>query len=109
MADSFGAEAESGAIQQLPIDNNWIENPYRPIAIAIAIAIAIGRSYSLFAVSLRAGKRAAAVMSLVDSARLTGHDPYAYLRDVLERLLTQPASRIAELQPHSLQAQLATT
>jgi hypothetical protein len=32
-------------------------------------------------------------MSLVHSARLNGHDPYAYLRDVLERLPTQPASR----------------
>ena len=46
----------------------------------------------------------AAVMSLVHSARLNGHDPYAYLRDVLERLPTQPASRIAELLPHRWQA-----
>ena len=54
----------------------------------------------LFADSLRAGKRAAAVMSLVHSARLNGRDPYAYLKDVLERLPTQPASRIDELLPH---------
>jgi hypothetical protein len=54
----------------------------------------------LFAGSLRAGKRAAAVMSLMHSARINGHDPYAYLRDVLERLPTQPASRIDELLPH---------
>ena len=39
-------------------------------------------------------------MSLVHSARLNGLDPHAYLRDVLERLPTQPASRIAELLPH---------
>ena len=39
-------------------------------------------------------------MSLVHSARLNGLDPYAYLRDVLERLPTQPANRIAELLPH---------
>jgi transposase len=77
---------------ELPIDNNWVENQIRPIA--------IGRNNWLFAGSLRAGKRAAAVMSLVHSARLNGHDPYAYLRDVLERLPTQPASRIAELLPH---------
>ena len=38
--------------------------------------IAIGRNNWLFAGSLRAGKRAAAVMSLVHSARLNGHDPY---------------------------------
>ena len=79
----------------LPIDNNWVENQIRPIA--------IGRNNWLFAGSLRAGKRAAAIMSLVHSARLNGHDPYAYLRDVLERLPTQPASRIAELLPHRWQ------
>lgn len=39
-------------------------------------------------------------MSLVHSARLNAHDPYAYLRYVLKRLPTQPASRIAELLPH---------
>ena len=76
----------------LPADNNWVENQIRPIA--------IGRSNWLFAGSLRAGQRAAAIMSLVHSARLNGHDPYAYLRDVLERLPTQPASRIDELLPH---------
>jgi transposase len=79
----------------LPIDNNWVENQIRPIA--------LGRSNWLFAGSLRAGKRAAAVMSLVHSARLNGHDPYAYLKDVLERLPTQPASRIDELLPHRWQ------
>jgi transposase len=79
----------------LPIDNNWVENQIRPIA--------IGRNNWLFAGSLRAGKRAAAVMSLVHSARLNGHEPYAYLRDVLERLPTQPASRIKELLPHRWQ------
>jgi transposase len=77
---------------ELPIDNNWVENQIRPIA--------IGRSNWLFAGSLRAGQRAAAVMSLLHSARLNGHDPYAYLKDVLERLPTQPASRIGELLPH---------
>jgi transposase len=76
----------------LPADNNWVENQIRPIA--------IGRSNWLFAGSLRAGQRAAAVMSLIHSARLNGHDPYAYLRDVLERLPTQPARRITELLPH---------
>jgi transposase len=81
---------------ELPADNNWVENQIRPIA--------IGRSNWLFAGSLRAGKRAAAVMSLIHSARVNGHDPYAYLRDVLERLPTQPASRISDLLPHRWQA-----
>lgn len=76
----------------VPISNNWVENHIRPIA--------LGRSNWLFAGSLRAGKRAAAIMSLLHSARINGHEPYAYLKDVLERLPTQPASRIEELLPH---------
>jgi transposase len=76
----------------LPIDNNWVENRIRPVA--------LGRSNWLFAGSLRAGKRAAAVISLIQSAKLNGLEPWAYLKDVLTRLPTQPASRIAELLPH---------
>jgi transposase len=76
----------------VPISNNWVENHIRPIA--------LGRSNWLFAGSLRAGKRAAAIMSLLHTARINGHEPYAYLKDVLERLPTQPASRIDELLPH---------
>ena len=76
----------------LPIDNNWVENRIRPIA--------LGRSNWLFAGSLRAGQRAAAVMSLIQSARLNGHDPYLYLKDVLQRLPTQRASAVDDLLPH---------
>jgi hypothetical protein len=76
----------------LPADNNRVENLIRPIA--------LGRSNWLFAGSLRAGQRAAAVMSLVHTAKLNGHDPFAYLKDVLERLPTQPADRIGELLPY---------
>ena len=77
----------------LPIDNNHIENRIRPIA--------LGRNNWLFAGSLRAGERAANVMSLIQSAKLNGHDPYRYLKDVLERLPTQSASRLDELMPHN--------
>jgi hypothetical protein len=77
---------------QLPVDNNWIENQIRPIA--------IGRNNWLFAGSLRAGQRAAVVMSLIQSAKLNGHDPHAYLKDVLTRLPTHMNSRIDELLPH---------
>ncbi len=80
---------------QVPIDNNRCENQIRPVA--------LGRSNWLFAGSLRAGRRAAAAMSLLQSARLNGHDPYAYLKDVLARLPTQPASRLEELLPHHWQ------
>jgi transposase len=80
----------------LPIDNNHIENRIRPIA--------LGRNNWLFAGSLRAGQRAANVMSLIQSAKLNGLDPYRYLKDVLERLPTQPASRLNELLPHQWSA-----
>jgi transposase len=83
---------DDGAV---PIDNNWVENQIRPWA--------LGRSNWLFAGSLRSGQRAAAVMSLIQSARINGHDPYAYLKDVLTRLPTQKASRIDELLPHNWQ------
>lgn len=66
--------------------------------------IALGRANWLFAGALRAGQRAAAVMSLVQSARLNGLDPYAYLKDVLQRLPTHRASRVEELLPHCWQA-----
>ena len=79
----------------VPIDNNWVENRIRPVA--------LGRNNWLFAGSLRAGQRAAAVMSLIQSARLNGHDAFAYMRDVLERLPSLPNSRIDELLPHRWQ------
>lgn len=80
---------DDGAV---PIDNNQVENQIRPWA--------LGRSNWLFAGSLRSGKRAAAIMSLIQSARMDGRDPYAYLKDVLTRLPTQKASQIEQLLPH---------
>ncbi|MEY4265787.1 MAG: hypothetical protein RIS90_322, partial [Pseudomonadota bacterium] len=41
-----------------------------------------------------------AMMSLLQSAKLNGHDPLAYLTDVLTRLPNHPNSRIEELLPH---------
>ena len=75
----------------LPIDNNWLENRIRPIA--------LGRNNWLFAGSDRAGRRAAVVMSLIQTAQLHGLDPYAYLRDVLEQLPLTPNTQIGELLP----------
>ncbi len=54
----------------------------------------------LFAGTLQAGKRAAAITSLIQSAKLNGHDPYAYFKNVLTRLPTQRASEIDALLPH---------
>ena len=76
----------------LPIDNNWAENQMRPWA--------LGRKNWLFAGSLESGQRAASIMSLIQSARLNGIDPYAYLADVLRRLPTHKDKDIDELLPH---------
>lgn len=79
----------------LPIDNNWIENQMRPWA--------LGRKNWLFAGSLRSGQRAANIMSLIQSAKINGLNPYAYLKDVMERLPTHKASQIDDLLPHNWQ------
>jgi transposase len=79
------------------IDNNHIENLVRPWA--------MGRKAWLFAGSELAGQRAAIIMSLLQSAKLHGHDPWAYLRDVLTRLPSHMNSRIEELLPHRWQSQ----
>lgn len=79
----------------LPIDNNPVERSIRPVA--------VGRKNWLFAGSKAAGERAAAIMSLIATAKQNGHEPYAYLTDVLTRLPTHPHRRIAELLPHSWQ------
>ncbi len=87
--DALGRFLADGNV---PIDNNHVENQMRPWA--------MGRKAWLFAGSELAGKRAATVMSLVQSARLNGHDPWQYLKDVLDRLLEHPQHRIGELLPH---------
>ena len=63
----------------------------------------MGRRAWMFVGSELAGQRAAMVMSLVQSARLNGHDPWAYLRDVLQRLPTQRSRQIDDLLPHRWQ------
>lgn len=75
----------------LPIDNNPVENTIRPIA--------IGKKNWLFVGSERAGKRAAAIQSLLATAKLNGLDPAAWLRETLEKLPTCPNSQIDSLLP----------
>jgi transposase len=75
----------------LPIDNNPIENAIRPIA--------LGKKNWLFAGSERAGKRAAAIQSLLATAKRNSIEPQAWLKDVIEKLPTWPNSRIDELLP----------
>ena len=78
-----------------PIDNNPGENSIRPIA--------LGRKNWLFAGSLAAGQRAAQIMSLIETAKLNDHDPFAYLKSILTRLPTWPQSCIHELLPYHWQ------
>ena len=80
--------AEDG---ELPIDNHSVENVIRPIA--------LGRRNWLFTGSERAGCRAAAIQSLLGTAKLNALEPYAWLKDTLEKLPDWPYSRIDELLP----------
>ncbi len=57
------------------------------------------------AARIRPGKFAAAIMTLVHSARLSGHDHYTYIKDVLTRLPSHPNSRTEALLPHRWQPQ----
>jgi transposase len=75
----------------LEIDNNAAERALRTVA--------IGRKNYLFAGSDAGGERAAAIYSLIGSAKLNDVDPEAYLRYVLERIADHPISRIQELLP----------
>lgn len=85
--------ADSG---HLPIDNNPVENAIRPIA--------IGKKNWLFAGSERGGQRAAAIQTLLGTAKLNGLNPADWLKDTLEKLPTWPNSRIDELLPFPREA-----
>ena len=61
--------------------------------------IALGRRAWLFAGSDRGGERAAAIYTLIATAKLNGVDPQAWLADILGRIADHPASRLAELLP----------
>jgi transposase len=76
---------------RLEIDNNAAERALR--------AVALGRKNYLFAGSNSGGERAAAMYTLIGTAKLNGIDPEAYLRHVLSRIADHPISRIDELLP----------
>lgn len=81
---------------RLEISNNAAERAIRPLA--------LGRKNWMFAGSDAGGERAAAVYTLIETAKLNGLDPEAYLRDVLGRIADHPINRIAELLPWNIDA-----
>jgi transposase len=96
--DALTRYIEDGHIE---IDNNAAERSLR--------GVALGRKNYLFAGSDAGGERAAAIYSLIGSAKLNGLDPEAYLRDVLTRIADHPINRIEELLPWNLAASVPPT
>lgn len=82
---------------RLEIDNNAAERAMRPLA--------LGRKNYLFAGSDDGGRRAAALYTLIETAKMNGIDPEAYLRDVLARIPRHPVKRLGELLPWAWVAQ----
>jgi len=80
---------------RLSLDNNPAERALR--------GVAIGRKNYLFAGSDAGGRRAAAMYSLIETAKFNGLNPQAYLADVLARIADHPAKRVAELLPWNWQ------
>jgi hypothetical protein len=78
----------------LEISNNAAERAIRPLA--------LGRKNWLFAGSDEGGRTAAAIYSLIESAKLNGLDPRAYLGDILGRIADHPVNKVGALLPWKL-------
>jgi transposase len=81
---------------RIELDTNPVERAIRPVA--------LGRKNHLFAGSDEGGARWATLCSLIETCKMNGVEPYAYLRDVLERMVDgHPINRIDELLPWNWQ------
>jgi transposase len=89
--DALSRYTEDG---RLEISNNAAERAIRPLA--------VGRKNWLFAGSDPGGQRAAVMYTLIETAKMNGIDPEAYLRAVIERIADHPIKRIAELLPWNI-------
>jgi hypothetical protein len=76
---------------RLPMDNNLVENAIRPVA--------LGRKNWLFAGSPEAAQRMAIFYSLVATCKINGINPYEYFYDILPKVASYPANKIADLVP----------
>ena len=83
---------------RLEIDNNAAERALR--------VVALGRKNFLFAGSDGGGESAAAIYSLIGTAKLNGIEPESYLRNVLSRIAEHPINRIEQLLPWNIDAEL---
>lgn len=93
--DALARYLDDGRIE---LDNSAAERALR--------AVAVGRKNYLFAGSDSGGERAAVFYSLIGSAKLNGMDPEAYLRHVFSRIADHPITRIEELLPWNVAADL---
>lgn len=82
---------------RIEIDNSAAERALR--------GVALGRNNYLFMGSDDGGERAASLYSLLETAKLNGLDPEAYLRDVLARIGEHPINRVDELLPWNIAGQ----
>lgn len=76
---------------RVEIDNNIAERAMRPLG--------IGRKNWLFAGSDKGGERIANILTIIETAKLHGHNPEAYLTDVLTRIQSHSKDRLQELLP----------
>jgi len=84
---------------RLEIDNNAAERALR--------VVALGRKNFLFAGSDGGGESAAAMYSLIGTAKLNGIEPESYLRNVLSRIAEHPVNQIDQLLPWNIAAELS--